>query len=47
MVSLLSYSSGRGTTLGDDPDHLHEVRTLEWEFTTADREAFRQDEGVS
>jgi predicted HD phosphohydrolase len=34
-------------TLGDDPDHLDEVRTLERELAAADWEAFRQVEGVS
>jgi hypothetical protein len=34
-------------TLGNNPDHLHEVRTLERELAAADWEAFRQGEGVS
>ena len=34
-------------TLGDDPDHLDEVRILGMEFAAADWEAFRQVEGVS
>jgi hypothetical protein len=34
-------------TLGDDPDHLDEVRTLDMEFAAAEWEAFRQVEGVS
>ena len=34
-------------TLGDDPDHLHEVRILERELAAADWEAFRPGEGVS
>ena len=34
-------------TLGHDPDHLDEVRTLEREFAAAEREAFREVEGVS
>ena len=34
-------------TLGDDPDHLDEVRALGRQFVTADWEAFRQGEGVS
>jgi Arc/MetJ-type ribon-helix-helix transcriptional regulator len=33
--------------LGDDPDHLDEVRILEREFAAADWEAFRQVKGVS
>jgi Arc/MetJ-type ribon-helix-helix transcriptional regulator len=34
-------------TLGDDPDHLDEVRALEMEFATASWEAFRQGEDAS
>ena len=34
-------------TLGDDPDHVDEVRILEREFAAADWEAFRRVEGVS
>ena len=34
-------------TLGDDPDHLDEVRTLEREFAAANWEASRPVEGVS
>jgi Arc/MetJ-type ribon-helix-helix transcriptional regulator len=33
-------------TLGNDPDHVDEVRTLERELAATDWEAFRQVEGV-
>jgi Arc/MetJ-type ribon-helix-helix transcriptional regulator len=35
------------TTLGDDPDHLDDVHTLERELAAAEWEAFRRVEGVS
>jgi hypothetical protein len=34
-------------TLGHDPDHVDEVRTLERELAAAEWEAFREVEGVS